>query len=708
MPRERRENLGVGRTVPAQYSRQEDERAAAEAFNQAMGASGAADPHPSAPADAATFPQEGKATSSGAGAPPSPEGKASEGVQGATAKPPASIGQEELQKAIDKYSRYKAAKATLDERIVEDERWWKLRHWESIRRKVGEKEIEPLEPASAWLLNSLMNKHADFMDNYPTCSVLPRARDDIEDAKQLSEIVPVILEQCDFETVYNETRWTVLKTGTACVGVFWDSGKENGAGDISIQPVDILNLFWQPDVKDIQKSDAVFCVTVMSLEELRERWGDKVRDFQGGAGDKPREYIHDDNRDDGQQVTVIDWYYKKTLDTGRTVVHLCKFVGDVILFASENPPEDGAPDMRETGWYEDGEYPFVVEALYPIADSIAGFGEIDIMRDPQMYIDQMDSLILRNAMQSGHKRWFITDNGNVNAEEYADWNRDFVHVAGSVDEASIREIQIGGLDSSVYSMRQNKIDELKETSGNRDFSQGGTTSGITAASAIAALQEAGSKLSRDMIKNAYRMYTKVCMMVIERVRQFYDIPRTFRILGEQGQQEFIDYSNENIRPMSTGVEFGDEGSRRPVFDLKVKAEKQSPFSRISQNELAKELYGMGVFNPEMADQALMVLDMMQFEGIEQLKRKIQERGTVFEQMQQMIAMQQQQIAMLSGADPMAAAAAQAPEQEPGISEAGSVSGSVSRGDALGRAAAVDGNSLASQAANRARNVTAPR
>ncbi len=694
MPRQEREEQAMSRGVPAQLSREEQ-----EALRRAQEEIAAGRNAPEGRQEAAGDARDGGRV------PVHPEGAEEQGEE---ARPRGdAIGPEELEKAQEKLGRYQAAKATLDERIVEDEEWWKLRHWKSINGKFGRKEEEPLEPASAWLLNSLMNKHADFMDNYPTCSVLPRAADDVADAKQLSEIVPVILEQCDYERVYNDTRWTVLKTGTACTGVFWDPSKENGAGDISIQAVDILNVFWQPEVMDIQKSDAVYCLTVMKLEELREAWGEKVKDFQGGAGRRPRDYTHDDARDDGQLVTVVDWYYKKTLPTGKTVVHLCKYVGDVILFASENAPEEGAADLRETGWYEDGKYPFVVEALYPIADSIAGFGEIDIMRDPQMYIDQMDSLILRNAMQSGHKRWFITDNGNVNAEEYADWKRDFVHVAGSVDEASIREIQIGALDSSVYSMRQNKIDELKETSGNRDFSQGGTTSGITAASAIAALQEAGSKLSRDMIKASYRAYTRICEMVIERIRQFYDVPRTFRILGQQGEQEFVDYSNANIRPASTGMEFGEEGSRRPVFDLKVKAEKQSPFSRISQNELAKELYSMGVFNPQMADQALMVLDMMNFEGIDQLKRKVQERGTIFDQMEQTIAQQQQIIAQLTGGLTPAPEAGAGAEQEPGISDNGSAGGAA-RGDALGRAARVNGNSLATQAADRARNVTAVR
>ena len=87
--------------------------------------------------------------------------------------------------------------------------------------------------------------------------------------------------------------------------------------------------------------------------------------------------------------------------------------------------------------------------------------------------------------------------------------------------------------------RQSRIEELKEISGNRDMTQGGTTGGVTAASAIAALQEAGSKLSRDMLKSAYRAFSRQCYLMIELMRQFYDEQRIFRIVGPSGENQFL-------------------------------------------------------------------------------------------------------------------------------------------------------------------------
>ncbi|MDD7242303.1 MAG: hypothetical protein SOV28_06350, partial [Bacteroidaceae bacterium] len=179
----------------------------------------------------------------------------------------------------------------------------------------------------------------------------------------------------------------------------------------------------------------------------------------------------------------------------------------------------------------------------------------------------------------------------------------------------------------------NKIDELKETTGNRDISSGGTTSGVTAASAIAAMQEAGSKLSRDSNKASYRVFREICLLCIELIRQFYDLPRCFRIMGQDGMQRFVQYSNAGIVPQSQGMDFGmDMGVRIPLFDIEITAQKQSPYSKMAQNEMALQFYQAGFFNPMNADQALVCLDMMDFSRKEFVMQKISQNGGMLKQM----------------------------------------------------------------------------
>lgn len=554
------------------------------------------------------------------------------------------IGKTEIENAFQILKKYQQGKQTLEARVAENEEWYRQRHWEIVGAGKTEAEQNKAQydpkPVSAWLFNSLANKHADAMDNYPQPNILPQEERDVEDAKTLSAIIPVIIEKNQFKATYDDAWWYKLKHGTAIYTPIWDSTIDNGLGDITIKGVDILNVFWEPGLKDIQQGKNFFHCKWVDNDALVARypWLDGML---GGDIGTVTKYSTDDNIDRSNQSEVVDWYYKKQ-DGSKTILHFCKFVNGQIIYATENdhePKKAYAVDestgdqieieipnssMAEVGLYRHGRYPFEFDVLFPIEGSPCGFGYIDIMKEPQMYIDKMNQIILKNALMAGKKRFFKKKNINLNINDFADWSKDFVDVEGSLGEENLREIQVSPLPQFISNYMEMKIDELKETSGNRDFSQGGTTAGVTAASAIAALQEAGSKLSRDMIQKSYQSYQRVIYDVVELVREFYDEARSFRITGDSGQDEFVQYDNTNIREqIDVDPMTGQEQARMPVFDIKVTAQRQSPFNRIAQNELAKELFSMGLFNPQMADQAMIVLDMMEFEGKDRIVQKVQ-------------------------------------------------------------------------------------
>ena len=547
------------------------------------------------------------------------------------------IGREQVQKAYQTLLKYKEGKANLEKRIVENEQWYKLRHWECMRKA----EENNVQPTSAWLFNSIANKHADAMDNFPSPNILPREEGDKAEAEMLTSILPVVLDQNEFEQTYSDVWDYKLKTGTGVYGVFWDSSKLNGLGDISIKKIDLINLFWESGITDIQRSRNVFHVEladndilVQSYPQLAGKLGTSTLDLS--------KYVYDDTVDTTDKSAIIDWYYKKT-QNGKTVLHYCKFVNDEVLFATENEAT-----FADRGWYDHGEYPFVFDVLFSVEGTPAGFGYIDIGKDAQAYIDRGNQAIMKNMLANAAPRYFIRTDGGVNEDEYADMTKEFIHVDGNLGQDSILTVQGKPLNNAYIQVVKDKIDELKETTGNRDISTGGTSSGVTAASAIAAMQEAGSKLSRDANKSAYRSFRKLCLMAIELIRQFYDLPRCFRIMGENGVARYVQYSNAGITPQAQGMEFGtDMGFRIPLFDIEVTAQKQSPYSKMSQNELALQFFGAGFFNPQIADQALACLDMMDFDRKEFIMQKISQNGGMY---QQMMAMQQQMMMLAQMVD----------------------------------------------------------
>ena len=557
------------------------------------------------------------------------------GVQDGFSALAARIGVEQIREANNTLQKYKQGKANLEQRIIDNEQWYKLRHWECMRDKK-----QQVQPTSAWLFNSLANKHADAMDNFPSPNILPREEGDKAEAEMLSSIIPVILEQNDFEETYDNVQDYRLKSGTGVYGIFWDNEKMNGLGDISILKADLINLFWEPGITDIQRSRHLFHVELADNDLLEQEYP-QLRGKLSSSSIDLSKYVYDDTVDTSTKSAVVDWYYKKR-QNGRNVLHYCKYVNDVVLFATENDPE-----MAERGWYDHGQYPFVFDPLFSMEGTPCGFGYIDVGKDTQAYIDRANQAIMQNMLANAKPRHFIRSDGSVNEAEYADITKDFIHVDGSLGQDSILPVQGKPLNNVYIQVLHDKIDELKETTGNRDISTGGTTSGVTAASAIAAMQEAGSKLSRDHNKASYRAFRKVVLMVIELIRQFYDLPRCFRIIGENGTARFVEYSNENLKPQMQGIEMGvDMGYRLPLFDVEITAQKASPYSKMSQNELALQFFGAGFFNPQMSDQALACLEMMDFDRKQGIMQRIAQNGMMYKAA--MMMMQQQMAPGVAG------------------------------------------------------------
>ena len=558
------------------------------------------------------------------------------------------ITDRDVERGIDLLTKYKDGKSNLENRIVNDELWWELRHWEGIGQSKAKrvdksgKEVtstppEP-KPSSAWLFNTIQNKHADAMDNYPEPVVLPRERSDEQSAKTLSQILPVVQEYNHFEQVYSDNWWEKLKHGTAVYGIFWDPQKDNGLGDIEIRDIDLLKLFWEPGITDIQKSRNLFIVDLVDNDLLDSEYP-QLKGKQKGKVVDVKEYIYDDNVDTSDKSVVVDWYYKVKTPDGRTALHYIKFVGSTLLYASENDPE-----YRERGFYDHGMYPVVLDVMYPEKGTPIGFGYVAICKDPQLYIDKLSANILENAMMATKKRFFVSDTTAINEQEFLDWNRPLVHVNGPLDDGRIQEIVTQPLSDIYVTVAQMKIEEMKDTAANRDVNSGGTTN-VTAAAAIAALQEAGNKASRDMIAASYRAYTQINTLCVELMRQFYDLSRSFRITGEGSEYQFIDFDNTGLQDQVTGLDtMGNPMFRRPVFDLKIKAQKKNPFSRMEQNERAKELYAMGFFAPENAQASLIALDMMDFDGIQTVKEKVMQGQTLLNMVMQM----SQQLAAITG------------------------------------------------------------
>ena len=120
----------------------------------------------------------------------------------------------------------------------------------------------------------------------------------------LSSVIPVILDQNEYEKVYSDEVLRKLKHGTGVIGVFWDGTKLNGLGDVAIQCVDVLNLYWEPGVMDIQESQNFFSIRLMDNNLIEAAYPQAKGKLKHG--------------DD--QGLVKKYFYDESISTEKTVV----------------------------------------------------------------------------------------------------------------------------------------------------------------------------------------------------------------------------------------------------------------------------------------------------------------------------------------------------------------------------------------------------
>ena len=530
--------------------------------------------------------------------------------------------------ATEILNRYRAGKSRMDSRISGELLWWQNRYGvdgtaEPVGRADGQKGAKP---TSAWLFSSICNKHADMCDATPTCVALPREPDDEAEAAMLSDILPIIAERSHFHETYSSNVWSKLMHGVAAYGIFWNPSLENGVGDIDIRHVDVMNIFWEPGVRNIQESPNLFLVgledsasLMMRYPLLRERRAAVRDDSTLLSPELGGSYLACGSDGIGDKIAVVDWYYKRTLPTGKTVLHFAKFAGDVLLYASENDPA-----LRDRGWYDHGQYPIVLDILYPEAGTPSGYGLIAVGRNPQGYIDELDGHMLEYANHASRVRYWAKRSLGVNEKDFLNPDKRIVEVEGDIDDEKLRQITLSPMDPTLGELRLMKITEIKETTGNRDVSQGSASDGVTAAAAITALQEAGNKGSRDMIAGSYRAYIQIMQQVIELIRQFYDGVRCFRITGKDGGRRYVRYTHKGLQDQASGI--GSDGERlyrHPVFDIEVRAERETPLNRTGRNELMLELFRAGFFDADRADAAGKALRYMDFDGVDSLRTTVE-------------------------------------------------------------------------------------
>lgn len=510
------------------------------------------------------------------------------------------VEQSFLNEALSAFRQYRADKETVAARIRDDDKFYRDscgRYYDRLN--------SVMTCDTPFIFAAIENSRADAIDNYPTVNILERAPEGTKAAEVLTKVVPAQLEISEFKTAYKDNMRRKLKYGTAVYGVFYN----DVTGDIDIKGIDLLDIYVDMHVSDVQESAFLFIAAAVENSSLKEWYPNFAPLFEGDA---EIDSINGSYRL-RDRSSVLDCYYKKPDGT----VHMMKLCKDVIIAATE--------DMEgyERGIYEHGLYPVVFDVLYPAENCPFGYGMIDVGKSTQVEINKLDEAITENIMCSARPRYLSKRSGGINESEFRDVSKNIVHYEGDPD--ALKPIDTVPLSESYISHRDRKKEELKEVLANRDFQQGSTTGGVTAASAIETLQQAGEKRSRALINDTYDSYRKIVYMMIELMRQFFAERRVYRIGDERGEEaRFAEFDSSMLYAPPEKV--GD-GLKKLVFDIDVVPQRESPYSRETVNNTILTFWQNGLFKPEERDAAAIALRAMSFDGKERLISELMRLGT---------------------------------------------------------------------------------
>lgn len=561
------------------------------------------------------------------------------------------VGKEEIAEMRQKLRDYIASKKPYDARYRNNYDTYTLLYNENneIKDSSGSYQNELIKKRrGAQTLNVIMNKHADAMDNYPEAICLPRSRDDEETAKKLNGVIPCILERNGFYKIYDNLATDKYVGGASARSVTWDSSAQGGLGEVCIRRENILNLFWQPFVENIQDSEYFFSVKLCTPEEAKRLYPNLKEAAADDFGLEEFKTYDNQSQNFGKAV-IVDCYYKRG-----GLVHLCKFCGETLIEATENDSE-----KYPEGLYADGLYPFVITPCFGMRDTPVGFSMIDVCRAPQEYLDELKRDLLKNVKVNSTTRNLVRDDAAVNADDLADLDQEMITVEGAMSlDQVIRPLETKDIAAGSLSLYNALIDEMKETTGTNDASNGASAAGVTSGNAIAALQEAGGKISRDLNKMEFFSFTEMVTMIIERMRQFYTPGRVFRITGDDKETDYIEFDGSELRKQPIEVEGSEEEFwRLPIFDIQVKAQRSSPFTTAANNQMMLDMFNMGMFNADNADAALVALEGMSFEGKDKIMELLRKNKTLLDAVNEMSG----QLQMMTAA--MAQQEAQQAQQE---------------------------------------------
>lgn len=507
-------------------------------------------------------------------------------------------------------------------RLDANEQIYKGDHWYDIKVK-NESDPQPTTPV---IFSTIENIRADLTDEYPEATIKPETPRDEVLAKILTEVVAQSVEACDYDREYDYLTHDLLVGGWMVQEVGWDRTLNSGLGGSFIRWVSNKNFMYDPYCVDIQDSRIVFKFDRLPETWFREHYPKQYKNMSDDietVGQKHGEFSNTISPDGTDYLILIEAWIRE-YDGERHSIHMVKLAGGCVL--------ENSYIAKPGGYFAHGMYPFIITPLYEQKGTSLGLGVVDMFKSAQQYSDKIDQIILKNALTAGHNRFMVMED-SVDVGDLKDYSKEVI-VTNGPPSSVMSWIQDRPLPGHMLAFANQMRAYIKEESGSNDFSRGNVSSGVTAASAITALQEMSSKRSRMEARRVHYGFKQAIRMMIEVIRDFEVTPRILPITMD-GEPTAIAIAGEMYRGLGDGL---------PIeFSVSIKPTRETRYSKLAHNQTLLEFMAMfqGQLDPLIMLEALdipereAILEKMraaQNAGMNALQQQVAELSAMVEQM----------------------------------------------------------------------------
>jgi len=529
----------------------------------------------------------------------------------------------------------KRARAKYDKYWDKWEKFYDGDQWE-IKRAEGK--AMPVANILRIVIQSML---PILTDAQPGFNIGAKTPQDYEFSDLLSTLVDTWWSLRSMGLTLTNTLMQALMLHCGIQKVIWDDSLEGGLGDVRVDDIDPRDVWIPEGASDFDKK----CPWVIhrmekSLGEIRRLFPEKAKQIV--ATGKEKEKTNQQAIAYDGHIELVSPVDKKAKDaptaTGqeagwdtKKIVEIYElWIDDETLINVEEEKETGEKKTVQKKRYpqgkivtvtsnrillqsaesprKDGKKPFVryIDMVRP--NRFYGDGEIGQLFETQKMLNKTLAHIFDCLTMMGNPDWILDTNSGVDPEMLTNTVGQVIQKNPGTEVRRESPPNIPAYMINFYYEIHKLVDEI---SGMHDITQGRKPTGVTAAEAIAELQEAAQTRIRLKERNLQSSLTQLGHLVINTMMQYYTVPRVARVTKNKKDWPdffefyFKDSEKEGIQFVKKSYEFNEEqkkyqaaqdwqqsGFSKGDFDIDVKSGTSLPFMREKRNQLALKLYSM--------------------------------------------------------------------------------------------------------------------